>query len=71
MNESGMTLPGAVGLVSRAEYGALTPHIRSLDHEMSWSVPFVDAIVRFGASIRTPLATRSVDLIAKASRAGG
>jgi flagellar protein FlaJ len=71
MNESGMTLPGAVALVAQAEYGALTPHIRRLDQEMSWSVPFVEAITRFGERIRTPLATRSVDLIAKASRAGG
>lgn len=71
MNESGMTLPGAVALVARAEYGALTPHIRRLDQEMSWSVPFVPAMLRFGERIRTPLATRSVDLIAKASRAGG
>jgi len=71
MNESGMTLPGAVALVARAEYGALTPHIRRLDQEMSWNVPFVPAMLRFGERIRTPLATRSVDLIAKASRAGG
>lgn len=71
MNESGMTLPGAVALVAQAEYKALTPHIRRLDQEMSWSVPFVEAITRFGERLRTPLATRSVDLIAKASRAGG
>ncbi|HIJ06119.1 MAG: Type II secretion system F domain protein [Methanomicrobiales archaeon 53_19] len=71
MNESGMTLPDAVALVARAEYGALTPHIRRLDQEMSWNVPFVPAMLRFGEKIQTPLATRSVDLIAKASRAGG
>ncbi|MBR1368673.1 secretion system protein [Methanocalculus chunghsingensis] len=71
MNESGMTLPGAVNLVAQAEYGALTRHIRRLDQEMSWNVPFVEAIFRFGEQIRTPLATRSVDLIAKASKAGG
>ncbi|MDO8841367.1 type II secretion system F family protein, partial [Methanocalculus sp.] len=71
MNESGMTLPGAVALVAQAEYGALTPHIRRLDQEMSWSVPFVEAIMRFGDRIQTPLGTRSVDLIAKASKAGG
>lgn len=71
MNESGMTLPGAVALVAQAEYSTLTPHIRRLDQEMSWSVPFVEAIMRFGERIQTPLATRSVDLIAKASKAGG
>ena len=71
MNDSGMTLPHAVHLVAGAEYGTLTPHIRKLDNEMSWGVGFVDALYRFGKSLGTTLADRSVDLIAKASRAGG
>jgi len=71
MNDSGMTLPNAVHLVAAAEYGALTPHIRKLDNEMSWGVGFVEALYRFGKSLGTPMADRSVDLIAKASKAGG
>ncbi len=71
MNDSGMTLPNAVHLVAGAEYGALTPHIRKLDNEMSWGVGFVEAMYRFGKGLGTPLADRSVDLIAKASKAGG
>jgi flagellar protein FlaJ len=71
MNDSGMTLPNAVHLVATAEYGSLTPHIRKLDNEMSWGVGFVEALYRFGKSLGTGLADRSVDLIAKASRAGG
>ncbi|MFZ1896711.1 type II secretion system F family protein [Methanoregula sp.] len=71
MNDSGMTLPSAVHLVAGAEYGALTPHIRKLDNEMSWGVGFVEGMYRFGKNLGTPLADRSVDLIAKASKAGG
>ncbi|MCT8336905.1 type II secretion system F family protein [Methanoculleus sp. Afa-1] len=71
MNDSGMTLPHAIHIVSEGEYGALTPHIRKLDTEMSWGVPFVEAIKRFGETVKTPLAERSVDLIAHASSAGG
>lgn len=71
MNDSGMTLPTAVHLVAGAEYGTLTPHIRKLDNEMSWGVNFVEALFRFGEGLGTRLADRSVDLIAKASRAGG
>lgn len=71
MNDSGMTLPHAIHIVSEGEYGALTPHIRKLDTEMSWGVPFVEAIRRFGKTVNTPLAERSVDLIAHASSAGG
>ncbi len=71
MNDSGMTLPNAVHLVAGAEYGTLTPHIRKLDNEMSWGVGFVEGMYRFGKNLGTPLADRSVDLIAKASKAGG
>jgi flagellar protein FlaJ len=71
MNDSGMTLPNAVHLVAGAEYGTLTPHIRKLDNEMSWGVGFVEGMYKFGRSLGTPLADRSVDLIAKASKAGG
>nr|WP_319375143.1 type II secretion system F family protein [uncultured Methanoregula sp.] len=71
MNDSGMTLPNAVHLVASAEYGALTPHIRKLDNEMSWGVTFVEALYRFGKGLGTKMADRSVDLIAKASKAGG
>jgi len=71
MNDSGMTLPNAVHLVANAEYGTLTPHIRKLDNEMSWGVGFVEALNHFGRSLGTRLSDRSIDLIAKASRAGG
>ncbi|MDD1663158.1 MAG: type II secretion system F family protein, partial [Methanomicrobiales archaeon] len=71
MNDSGMTLPNAINNVAQGEYGALTVYIRRLNAEMSWSVPFVEALIRFGQRVGTPLAARSVDLIAKASRAGG
>ena len=71
MNDSGMTLPNAVHLVAGAEYSTLTPHIRNLDNDMSWGSGFVDAMFRFGKNLGTPMADRSVDLIAKASKAGG
>ena len=71
MNDSGMTLPNAINNVAQGEYGELTKYIRRLNAEMSWSVPFVEALIRFGERVGTPLAARSVDLIAKASRAGG
>jgi flagellar protein FlaJ len=71
MNDSGMTLPNAVHLVANAEYGTLTPHIRKLDNEMSWGVGFVEALNHFGKTLGTKLSDRSIDLIAKASKAGG
>ncbi|MBP2132840.1 flagellar protein FlaJ [Methanomicrobium sp. W14] len=71
MNESGMTLPNAISTVSNGDYGSLTPYVKKMNNEISWNIPFIDAIFRFGERLGTPLAKRSVDLIAKASLAGG
>ena len=71
MNDSGMTVPNAVHLVAGSEYGRLTPQVHTLDNMMSWGVGFVEGMYGFGKKLGTPLADRSVDLIAKASKAGG
>ncbi|MDD4126590.1 MAG: type II secretion system F family protein, partial [Methanomicrobium sp.] len=71
MNESGMTLPNAISTVADGDYGRLTPYIQKMDNEISWNIPFIEAIFRFGESLGTPLAKRSVDLVARASLAGG
>lgn len=71
MHESGMTLQGAVHLVSMSEYGSLTPHIRQMDQRISWNFPFIDAVRALGDEIPIALVRRSVDLIARASEAGG
>jgi len=71
MNDSGMTLPNAVHLVAQSDYSTLTPYVRRLDNEMSWNTTFIDAIQRFRVRLSTPLTDRSIDLIAKASKAGG
>lgn len=71
MNDSGMTLPNAIHLVAQGEYSTLTPFIRRLDNEMSWNTTFIGALERFRVRLETPLADRSIDLIAKASKAGG
>lgn len=71
MHESGMTMQGAIHLVSMSEYGALTPHIKRMDYRTSWNFQFIDAIRELGNELPLPLVKRSVDLIARASAAGG
>ena len=57
MNDSGMTLPNAVHLVSAGEYSTLTPFIRKMDSEMSWNVPFVTAMYGLGSDCELRLPT--------------
>lgn len=71
MHESGMTLQGAVHLVSMSEYGSLTPYVRQLDQRISWNFSFIESVRALGDEIPIALVRRSVDLIARASAAGG
>jgi flagellar protein FlaJ len=42
-----------------------------MDQRISWNFPFIDAVRALGDEIPIPLVRRSVDLIARASEAGG
>jgi flagellar protein FlaJ len=69
--KAGLTLHEAVSIASRGEYGALTPEIVKMADQLSWNVPFHEALARFGERVRTPLVQRAVSLINEASRTGG
>lgn len=71
MSAAGMTLPASVHALAEGDYANLTEYILRLDAEMSWNVPFVTALLRFGERVGTTLSRRSTDLIAHASNAGG
>lgn len=74
LNESysaGMTMAQAIRVSARGDYGALNPEIRIMAHQVSWGAPFTDALRLFSDRVDTPLITRAVSLIIKATAAGG
>lgn len=74
LNESyaaGMTMAQAIRVASRGDYGALNEEIHRMSHQVSWGTPFPDALRMFAERVDTPLVTRAVSLVVKATRAGG
>lgn len=74
LNESyaaGMTMAQAIRVASRGDYGRLNPEIRTMAHQLSWGSTFPDALRLFSERVGTPLVTRAVSLIIKATEAGG
>jgi archaeal flagellar protein FlaJ len=67
----GMTLPRALQSAARGQYGALTPEIQRMSHQVEWGIRFGDAFQRFAERADTPLITRTVNLIQEARRSGG
>jgi archaeal flagellar protein FlaJ len=70
-HQGGMTLPNAVAVAARGEYGPLTPEIRRMADQLSWNVAFEEALERFAQRVDTPLVHRAVNLILEANRSGG
>lgn len=70
-HRGGLTLTSAITIASRGEYGPLTPEIRKMADQISWNVPFHDALQRFGERVKTPLVQRAVGLIVQADKSGG
>lgn len=70
-HRGGLTLPAAVAIAARGDYGTLSPEVHRMADQMSWNVSFREALQRFGERVRTPLVERAVNLILEADRSGG
>lgn len=68
---AGMTLPQAVVSVAKVNYGPLSDEVRRLANQISWGVPFEDALSRFAQRTGSKMIRASVRLILEAYRAGG
>ena len=69
--KAGMTMAKAVENAAKGDYGYLTPEIKKMAVQISWGVPFSEALKRFGERINTPLVMRTTTMVVKASETGG
>lgn len=70
-HRGGLTLSNSVSIAAKGEYGELTPEIRKMADQLSWNVPFNEALESLMDRVRTPLIQRAITLIIEASRSGG
>jgi flagellar protein FlaJ len=68
---AGFTLAESVDLAGGGDYGPLTEEVGRLAAQLSWNVPFEEALQRFADRVDTPLITRATTLILEAERSGG
>jgi len=69
--KSGMTLPQALEEASKRDYGSLSRELKKMVAQMSWGIPFEEALQSFGKRVDTALVRRTVPLILEAHRSGG
>jgi len=71
IRRTGATLPQAIEEASKRDFGPLTKELRKMVIQMSWGLPFEEALELFGKRVNTLLVQRIVPLIIEASRSGG
>ncbi len=69
--KTGMTLPQAVEEASKRNYGGMTKELQRMVAQMSWGVPFEEALQSMGKRVDTPLMKQTIPLILEAQRSGG
>ncbi len=70
-NVSGLPLAQAIMQTAKSDYGALTPEIKKLAAEISWGVPFEEALERLQNRINSPFVRKAVTIITTAEAQGG
>lgn len=68
---SGVSIPKSIARVSKKDYGALSPYIQKLSHQIEWGIPIHKAFLTFGRDTYNPVIKRSISIIIEADEAGG
>lgn len=70
--KSGMTFSQSIDMLSKSDYGALTPEIKRAANQLSWGLPFPKVIMRFADRIRgSKIMRQSMTIIIEAFNSGG
>jgi len=69
--ETGMTLVQVLQDAAKRDYGPLTAELKKMNAQISWGMPFEQALLNMGKRVNTVLVQRTVPLIIEASRSGG
>lgn len=71
-NRSGMSLPEAIKIVSKSNYGKLSPEIKKMSNRLSWGTPFLRTLEIFGKSIQdSKTINEALNIIKESYESGG
>jgi len=69
---SGMTLPKAIQMTSKIDYGKLSKEVKKMYNQLTWGVPLQDVLKMFSERVKeSNLIKRSVDILIEAHKSGG
>jgi archaeal flagellar protein FlaJ len=69
--KTGIPIPKAIIELKGDDFGALTPYVDKLVHQIEWGVPLREAFLRFSKDTGNPLVKRSMAIVIEAEQSGG
>lgn len=69
--KSGISIPQSVIQASRKDYGALTPYLRKLGHQVQAGIPIHKAFYTFAQDTKNPIIKRAITIVIEAEASGG
>lgn len=69
--QTGMTLSQSLEEASKRDYGELTPELKKMVNQMSWSFSFEKVFKEFGRRVNTSLIQRTLPMFLEAAHGGG
>jgi flagellar protein FlaJ len=68
---SGMTLPQALGTISKNDYGPLSPYVKKLNAQLEWGIPFSKSFLNFTRSTKSKIIGRIGSTVVESHEYGG
>lgn len=69
---SGMSLPEAVHICSKTNYGKLTSEIKSMSNRLTWGTPFLRVMEIFGKRVKnSKIILEALDIMSESYKSGG
>ena len=69
--KAGIPVPKSIKMISGADYGSLTPHVKKLARQLEWGRPLRDALMTFAKDTKNKLIKKSVVIVIEAEKSGG
>ena len=70
-NRSGLTLEKAIESAAKGQYGPLTEEMHIVSAQISWGIPFEDALLKFSQRVESKLVRQIALIILESYKSGG
>ena len=67
----GLTVPASFQLISKNDYGALSPYVRKISAQLEWGIPVEKVLLSFSKSTKSALIGRVISSVIESHKYGG